>query len=190
MKTKLYKNREVIKKITFGAVALALFIVLPFVTGGIPEIGGMLSPMHIPALLSGALLGPWIGSLISFVAPIIRSLIFGSPILYPRALSMAFELATYAMCFGVMLKVLPKKIYCIYASLGIAMVSGRIVGGITKVFFLAFGAINNYGWKLFFVGYFVDTLPGIVLQLILIPPVLLALERAKLYDYLYSKNKQ
>ncbi|MBQ3015339.1 MAG: ECF transporter S component [Clostridia bacterium] len=183
MKTKLYKNSDIIRKITFGAVSLALFMVLPFVTGAIPEIGGMLCPMHIPALLSGALLGPWIGGLLSFIAPIIRSLIFGAPLLYPRAVSMAFELAAYAICFGLLLKVLPKKIYCVYASLGIAMLAGRIVGGITKIFFLAFGTINSYGWKLFFVGYFVETLPGVVLQLILIPPVLFALERAKLYDY-------
>ncbi len=190
MKTKLYKNREVIKKITFGAVSLALFMVLPFVTGAIPEIGGMLCPMHIPALFSGALLGPWIGGALSFVAPILRSLIFGAPVLFPRAVSMAFEVAAYAICFGILLKVLPKKIGYVYVSLGAAMLVGRIVGGFTKVFFLAFGAINSYGWKLFFVGYFAETLPGVVLQFVLIPPVLFALERAKLYDYSYSKNKQ
>ncbi len=183
MKLKVYKNNEIIKKITFGAVSLALFLVLPFVTGSIPEIGGMLCPMHIPALLSGALLGPWIGGAISFAAPILRSLIFGSPALFPRAVAMTFELAAYAICFGVLLKVLPKKIGYVYASLGVAMLVGRIVGGITKVFFLAFGAINAYGWNLFFVGYFAETLPGVVLQFVLIPPVLFALERAKLYDY-------
>ena len=183
MKTKGYKNSETIKKITFAAMCLGLSFVLPFATGAIPEIGGMLCPMHIPAFLAGALLGPVFGGAISFAAPLLRGVIFGSPMLFPRGVSMAFELLAYAVCFGFLIKLLPRKLPYMYLSLASAMLVGRAVGGITKLVLLTSGAITDYGWQLFFTGYFVETIPGVTVQFILIPALLYALDRAKLYDY-------
>ena len=188
MKTMIYKNTELIKKITFAAACLALCFALPFLTGAIPEIGGMLCPMHIPAFLAGALLGPWIGGAVAFVAPILRGLMFGSPAVFPRGISMAFELCAYAIVFGLLLKLLPKKIGFMYLSLTGAMLVGRVVGGITKIVLLSLGAIGKYGWQLYFTGYFVETIPGVVLQFLLIPPILYALRRAKLYSYTLDKS--
>ena len=45
------------RKLTYAALFLALAMVLPFLTAQIPEIGSMLSPMHIPVLLCGFLCG-------------------------------------------------------------------------------------------------------------------------------------
>ena len=183
MKTKDYKNSDLIKKITFAAVCLALSFVLPFATGAIPEIGGMLCPMHIPAFFAGALLGPWLGGIVAFVSPLLRGLIFGAPILFPRGVSMAFELLAYAVCFGLLLKLLPRKLPYVYLSLTGAMLVGRAIGGITKLVLLTSGSIQSYGWTLFFTGYFIETIPGVAVQFVLIPAVLYALDRAKIYSY-------
>mgnify|MGYP001045338803 CR=1 FL=1 len=81
-----------IRKLTYSALYLAIALVLPFLTGQIPEIGSMLCPMHIPALLCGFVCGwPW-GLAVGFVSPLLRSLLFGMPTAY-TAVAMAFELA-------------------------------------------------------------------------------------------------
>ena len=151
MKTNIYKNAKLIKKITFSAILLALHFVLPVLTGAIPEIGGALCPMHLPALLSGVVLGPILGGAISFVAPILRGLMLGSPTLFPRGISMAFELLSYAVSFGILARLLPKKLPFLYVSLVSAMLVGRIVGGISKLVLLTSGAIAKYGWQLYFI---------------------------------------
>lgn len=63
-----------VRKLTYSALFLALAMVLPFLTGQIPEIGSMLCPMHIPALLCGFMCGwPW-GLAVGFISPLLRSM--------------------------------------------------------------------------------------------------------------------
>ena len=89
-----------VKKLILAALFLAMAQVLPFLTGQIPEVGSMLCPMHIPALLCGFFCGwPW-GLMVGFVAPILRSVTFGMPPMFPVAICMAFELATYGAVSG------------------------------------------------------------------------------------------
>ena len=95
MEGELFLNSLQTRKLTYAALFLALAMVLPFITGQIPEIGKMLSPMHIPVLLCGFLCGwPW-GLAVGFVAPLLRSVVFGMPAMFPGAVAMAFELAVY-----------------------------------------------------------------------------------------------
>ena len=180
MKRKAYKNRELTLKICLAAMCLALAFVLPFLTGAIPEIGGMLCPMHIPAFLLGIIIGPYFGGALAFLSPILRSLIFGSPLLFPRAFSMAFELMAYALAFGILYKLLPKKAPYLYVSLASAMLIGRIVGGAVKTVLFATGAMGKWSTALFISGYFTETLPGVIVQLLLIPPLVLALMKLNL----------
>lgn len=49
------------RNLVYAGAALALCLVLPFLTGQIPQIGSALCPMHIPVLLAGFLCGPWVG---------------------------------------------------------------------------------------------------------------------------------
>ena len=100
-------NRETLK-ITFSAIFLALAFVLPFLTGQIPEIGSMLCPMHIPVILCGFICGWKYGLIVGGVAPILRALTLGMPPLFPVALCMAFELATYGFVSGILFDFLPK----------------------------------------------------------------------------------
>jgi predicted membrane protein len=88
-------NGTQIKKLAIAAMLLAIGYVLPFFTGQIQQIGNMLLPMHLPVMLAGLILGWQYGLAVGFITPITRSLIFGMPMLYPGAVAMAFELATY-----------------------------------------------------------------------------------------------
>ena len=177
--------REKIKKMVFAGIFMALGLVLPFFTGQIPEIGQRLLPMHIPVLLCGFVCGWPYGLVVGFITPILRSLTFGTPVIYPMAVAMAFELAAYGALTGVFYKVFPKKPSFIYAALALAMIGGRIVLGGVQMILLGIGG-NVYTWSAFVTGAFVNAIPGIILQLILIPVLLIALKDAKLF----GKNDQ
>lgn len=180
MKTKHYKNRELTLKICLAAMCLALVFVLPFITGSNPELGNALSPMHIPAFLMGIVIGPYFGGALAFLAPVLRSLILGSPALFPRAVTMSFELMGYALVFGLLYKALKKKIPSIYISLVCAMVVGRVLGCLFKLLLYKTGAVGAFSLPVVLSGYFLETLPAVIIQILVIPPIVLALRRAKI----------
>ncbi len=167
------------RRLTYAALYLAIAMALPFVTGQIPEIGSMLCPMHIPALLCGFMCGwPW-GLAVGFVAPLLRSVVFGMPRMFPSAVAMAFELAVYGGAAGLFYHLLPRKKWITYAVLLISMIAGRVVWGAVRVILAGLSG-SSFTWALFLAGAVVDALPGIVLQLILIPVLVIAMERAGL----------
>lgn len=168
---------EKTKKLCLSAVCLALCMVLPFLTGQIPQIGGALSPMHIPVLLCGLLCGWQYGLVIGFIAPLLRFTLFGMPPIMPTGLAMMFELAAYGALSGILLKLLPKKIPFLYASLVGAMLGGRIVWGVARfVLGLAVGPAFTLG--AFLSGAFISAIPGIICHILLIPPVVMGVRRA------------
>ncbi|MCR5777243.1 MAG: ECF transporter S component [Lachnospiraceae bacterium] len=172
-----------IKKLTFTAMFLAIGIILPFFTGQIPEIGSMLLPMHIPVFLCALICGEKWGTPMAFVLPILRSALFGMPPMYPTAIAMAFELAAYAFVAGYLYS--HSKWQCSKALLRclvIAMVAGRVVWGIAQVVLLGIAG-NAFTVQAFLAGALFKAIPGIVLQLILIPAVMIALNRTKLVPF-------
>ncbi len=172
-------TRKNVRKLTYSALFLAIALVLPFLTGQIPQIGSMLSPMHIPVLLCGFICGwPW-GLAVGFIAPLLRSVLFGMPPMVPGAVSMAFELATYGCVAGLLYRLLPRKTVSIYIALVIAMIAGRIVWGIARLV-LAGLTGSKFTWALFMAGAFTNAIPGIILHIVLIPVLVIALERAGL----------
>ena len=88
-------NNENVRNVVNAALCLALCMVLPFLTGQIPQIGSALSPMHIPALLCGFICGWPYALVVGFAAPLLRFMLFGMPPLFPTGTAMAFELAAY-----------------------------------------------------------------------------------------------
>ena len=168
-----------VRKMTYAALYLAIAMVLPFVTGQIPEIGAMLSPMHIPVLLCGFLCGwPW-GLAVGLIAPLLRSVVFGMPVMFPGAVAMAFELATYGCISGLLYHLLPKKAWCTYAVLVISMIAGRIVWGIARLILAGLSG-GSFTWALFIAGAVTNAIPGIILHLALIPVLVIAMNRAGL----------
>lgn len=115
----------------------ALGIVLPFLIGQIPAIGKMLSPMHIPVLFCGLIVGWKYGLIVGFLLPLVRSVLFGMPALFPNATGMAFELGTYGFVIALVYSRFPhKNTMAVYISLITAMLAGRIVWGIAQVIML------------------------------------------------------
>ena len=168
------KKRNEIKKITLSSMFLALAFVMPFLTGQIPQIGSMLSPMHFPVLLCGFFCGaPW-GLCVGFVAPLLRSVVVGMPIMFPNAFCMAFELAAYGLVSGVLHKKLSKRKASVYVSLICAMVIGRVVWGLVMFACLGFDA-SKFGLSAFLTGAILNAVPGIILQIIVIPIVVIML---------------
>jgi thiamine transporter ThiT len=168
------------KNLVLAALFLALGLVLPFLTGQIPQIGSRLLPMHIPILLCGLICGWKYGGAVGFITPLLRSVLFGMPPFFPTATAMAFELLTYGLVIGLAYsKMHRKNLGTLYAALVIAMVAGRIVWGVVQFIQLGISG-TGFTWQAFMSGAFLNAVPGIVLQLILIPALMTALDRMKL----------
>lgn len=166
-------------RLTYAALCLALAMVLPFLTGQIPQIGQALSPMHIPVFLCGFLCGwPW-GLAVGFIAPLLRSALFGMPAFFPSACAMAFELATYGFLSGLLYKLLPKKTGYIYVTLLISMIGGRIVWGVARYIFAGVQG-SDFTFAAFLAGAVTNAIPGIILHIVLVPLIIVALKRARL----------
>jgi riboflavin transporter FmnP len=163
-----------IKRLALSGLFLALGLLLPFLTGQIPQVGSRLSPMHIPVLLAGFLCGAPTALAVGFVTPLLRSLLFGMPPMMPTALAMAFELAAYGAAAGLISRALGRKMPMVYLALVGAMLAGRIVWGVVS--FILYAILGNpYTWQMFAAGAFVNAVPGIILHIVIIPPVVLAL---------------
>lgn len=172
----MMSSKNKIYRMVLAAMFLALALVLPFLTGQIPQIGGALCPMHIPVLLCGFFCGPWYALGVGFIAPLLRFILFGMPPIMPTGVAMCFELATYGLMSALLYKWLPKKKPYIYVALIGAMLCGRVIWGIVRVILLGFGQ-SEFGWAAFMSGAFINSIPGIIVQIVLIPIIVMALER-------------
>lgn len=176
------------KNLTLGAMFLAIGLFLPLFTGQIPQIGNMLLPMHIPVLLCGLICGWQYGLTVGFILPLLRYAIFGMPVLYPSGIAMAFELATYGLVIGFLYGHSRWKcIISLYRSMIIAMIAGRIVWGTVRVFMLGV-ASEAFTWQMFMAGAFLNAIPGIIIQLIFIPAIMVALNKTGFVEF--SKKSQ
>ena len=172
-------NKLSVRRLTLSAMLLAVGMLLPFLTGQIPQIGKMLCPMHLPVFLCGFVCGwPW-GLAVGFIAPLLRSAWLGMPLIFPDAAAMAFELAVYGLISGLLYRRLPKKVSSVYLSLLAAMLCGRVVWGIARLVFAGIQG-SSFTFSAFIAGALTTAIPGIIVQLALIPLVVLALRRAKL----------
>lgn len=167
------------RKMILAALFLALAYVLPFLTGQIPEIGAMLCPMHLPVLLCGFICGWGWGLVIGVVAPLFRSLTLGMPPFFPTAFCMAFELAAYGAVSGLMHRLLPRKKPYIYCSLLVSMIIGRLIWGVAM--FICLGASGgSFTFVAFLAGAITNAIPGIVMQIILVPILVMLLDGSKI----------
>ncbi len=176
----LTERKRVLLKMIISAMMIAAAMVLPLATSQIPEIGKALCPMHLPVMLCGFFCGPWYGLLVGFISPLLRSAIFSAPALLPTAVAMAFELAAYGFFTGLMYRLLPKKKGYIYVSLVSSMVFGRIIWGIAMKL-LTFAGIKGYdkfGFTVFFADAFAKAVPGLILQLVAVPLIVMAIQKA------------
>ncbi len=175
--------KDKIKKLTLSAMFLAIGIVLPFFTGQLQQIGNMLLPMHIPVFLCGLICGWQYGAAIGFILPLMRSLMFTMPPLFPTAAAMAFELMTYGLVAGLLYsRSRWQCVIALYRSVIAAMLAGRAVWGIAMIILLGIDG-KSFTLKAFMAGAFLNAIPGIIVQLILIPAVMVALNRTGLVRF-------
>lgn len=180
--------KRTVKSLTLAAMFLAIGMVLPFLTGQIPQIGNMLLPMHIPVILCGLICGWQYGAAVGFVLPLLRSAIFGTPLFFPTATAMAFELMTYGLVVGLLYGISRWQcVIALYRCLIIAMIVGRAVWGIVQ--FIQVGVFGDgFTLQAFMAGAFLNAIPGIILQLILIPAIMIALDRTGLVHFRKHKK--
>lgn len=173
------------RKLTLSALFLALGLVLPLITGQIPQIGKMLLPMHIPVLLCGMVCGAPYGAVCGLLGPMLSSVLTGMPTaaLMP---AMMVECAAYGLTTGLMLRLVRTgKTYAdLYLSIVAAMLVGRLVSGVTKALFFMAGQYTMQAW---IAASFVTALPGIVLQLAVVPSIVYYLMRAGLIPQRYPR---
>lgn len=165
-------------KLVLSALFLSIGMVLPFLTMQIKEIGDSLLPMHLPVMLCGILCGYGYGAVIGLILPLLRSVCFGMPPIYPNAVWMALELMTYGLVIGFLYKKFPKKLPFLYVSLIASQLIGRIIWGISKIILLG---VNGKAFTLtmFISSGFIDALPGIILQLLLIPTIIMIIKKTR-----------
>ncbi len=176
-----------IKDITISAVFLAIGLVLPFFTGQIKALGNAFLPMHLPVMLCGLIVGPIHGLIVGLILPIFRYFIFGRPQIYPTAISMSFELATYGFVVGFVYKNSRWKcIIALYESLIIAMVLGRVVWGVVQMILLGISG-SQFTYQMFMAGAFLNAVPGIIFQLAFIPIFMLYMHKTGLVKF-YNKK--
>ncbi|MHC1770644.1 MAG: ECF transporter S component [Flexilinea sp.] len=172
-----------VKKLIITSVCMALSVVLPMAFHAVPNAGSIFSPMHIPVLLCGLICGWPFGLACGLVGPFLSSILTGMP---PMAYlpGMLIELAVYGFVAGLLSSsIRTRKFYPdMYICLIGAMLAGRIISGILKALIFSAGSYSMSAW---ITSYFVTSLPGIIIQLVLIPSIVYALERAKLIPQRY-----
>jgi len=179
-------SREQIHNLALASMFLALGLVLPFLTGQIPQIGSMLLPMHLPVLLCGLICGWQYGGIVGFITPLLRYALFSMPPM-PNGLAMAFELAAYGIIAGYLYN--HSRWQCVislYRSLLAAMLGGRLVWAAVRVIMTGV-AHEPFTWEMFLAGAFLNAIPGIILQLIFIPALMVALDRTGMVRFYQTR---
>ena len=176
------QKHQNVRNIALSAMFMALGLVLPFLTGQIPQIGNMLLPMHLPVFLCSLICGWQYGAVIGFATPLLRSILFTMPPMF-TAIGMAFELAAYGIIAGFLYsRSRWQCVMALYRSLIAAMIGGRIVWGIVRVLLSGVSG-QAFTWQLFMSGAFLTAIPGIILQLVFIPAVMVALDRTGMVHF-------
>lgn len=168
------------RQLVLTSLFIALGVILPQAFHAVPNAGSVFLPMHLPVLISGYVVGPLFGLICGAVTPLLSSLIFHMPPA-PVLPGMLCELAVYGLMTGILSRMLKmeNKAVRTYVILVAAMICGRISYGILNALIFRAGQYSLQAWLS---AAFVTALPGIVIQLIAIPVLIMALRKAKLAD--------
>ena len=176
-----------VKRMNLAAVCIALCVVLPIAFHSIPDGGSIFLPMHIPVLICGMICSWPYGFLCGLMGPLLSSLLTGMPgAAYLPA--MMVECGAYGLVSGLMLRwVRTKNAYLdLYIAQITAMLAGRIVSGVAKALIFSPGMALS-AWV---TASFVTALPGIIIQLALLPSVVCTLMKARVIPYRYPKGEK
>ena len=182
-RTEMTRWREALRKMVLSAMFIAIGLILPFFTGQLPQIGSMLLPMHIPVVC-----GWYYGAAVGLILPVTRFLLFGMPPLYPTALSMSIELCVYGLTIGLIYGLFRKQsLMRVYVAMIPAMLLGRLAWGGAQVALLGVQDMP-FTWEAFLAGAFINAIPGIILQFLLIPSIMAILHYTGLQRFKRSER--
>jgi len=174
------------KKLVYTSVCAALCVVLPMAFHAVQNAGSIFLPMHIPVLLCGLMCGWPFGFICGLLGPLLSSLLTGMP---PAAMlpSMMVECAAYGCVTGLMMLFVRTKnpVADLYISMITAMIAGRVLAGLAKALIFTPGTAP-FAWV---TTSLITGIPGIVIQLVLIPLVVFSLTKAKLLPRRYTKER-
>lgn len=174
-------NSTPTRRLTTASLCVALGILLPQLFHAIPNFGTVFSPMHLPVLICGLICGWKFGLLCGILTPALSSVLTGMPpaMILP---GMVCELAVYGLVSGFIFfrANTGNRLVDIYLALIPSMLLGRLFAGLLNGLIFRAG---NFTLQMFIAGYFVTSLPGILVQLVLIPALMLLLEKAKVIQY-------
>lgn len=175
-------------KLVISGLLLAIGIVLPIIFHSYSISGSIFLPMHFPVLLCGLLCGMQYGLITGAAIPFAAFLITSRPPIYPHAISMAFELAAYGFVAAFSLKIYSKfmkKELANLIALITAMLAGRVVMAAANLILLGISG-SGYTFEAFLSGAFITALPGIIIQIIFIPAIMLVLDKSGFTSRLYK----
>lgn len=176
-------EREALRKLILSAMFMAIGVILPFFTGQIQQFGKMILPMHLPVMLCGLICGWQYGGAVGLILPFLRSMMFGMPPMYPEAVAMSVELAVYGLTIGLIYSLFKKQnVLTVYLALIPSMILGRAAWGATQVIILGLSD-RSFTWGLFFAGAVLRAIPGIIIQLLLIPAIMAMLNHTGMLPY-------
>ncbi len=174
-------RNSALARLVYSSMFLALALLLPFLTAQIKPFGSALCPMHLPVILCGFVCGPTWGAVVGATAPLLRSAVFSMPVMVPDAISMAFELAVYAFIAGMLYRKLEKNLFLFYVELITAMVCGRLVWGAVTFLLIFIGeAEGEIALSVIWTRTVLQSIPGIILQLVAIPPIVSVMRKNRL----------
>lgn len=164
-----------INDIVTCAFCVALCVILPLAFHSIPNFGNVFCPMHLPVFVCAILCGPVYGVICGLLGPLFSSLFTGMPpsVVLP---SMIVELAAYGLFSGLFMKIFKNKkfIFSLYLVLALSMLLGRLLASFVQIFILAKSVLSA---QAVFTAHFITCLPGIILQIIIIPPIIVAINK-------------
>lgn len=166
-------KRNLSRELTLSGFFIALGLVLPTLFHMIGA-GNVFLPMHIPVLIAGFCLGLPFAAAVGIMTPILSTLLTGMPLLFPVLPYMAFELLTYAVIANILYR---KLRWNSYVALLISMAAGRMVSSFVVWILASFFTTKLPSPLIFLSGIVMRGIPGIILQIIIIPPVIFILSR-------------
>lgn len=162
-----------VKLFVLAIILGVLGVLLPWFFGGVRIFGMGLLPMEFPVLLCGMICGAGYGGVVGAVVPILYALIFNTMSVYPLGVATVAELCAFGVLCGVLYKVMRQNVF---VSLLLAMFSGRTVFAVVYYYLLRSEGVI-YTAERFINGEFLNVLPGIAIQIIFIPLIVLILNK-------------
>lgn len=170
-------EKHSVKNVIRAGLFMAMGFVLPLLTGQLPVVGQMLLPMHIPVFFCAFFCGPLYALGVGCALPLLRSLIFGVPVLYPVAIAVALEMAIYGGVTGfVYARIKKNTLRAVYCCMLPAMLLGRVGRCLLQAVLVGLQG-NAFVMKTFITGVLLHSLPGIALQLLIVPTVTVSVWR-------------